>query len=220
MPKRALPLEERYQWNPFAGGTGRYRDRQSGRFIAEKAVRADIDTYIDNRNLNIERHSQDLVDGRINVTEWQGRMREEIKDMHRTGSTVARGGHKQMTQADWGWTGPQMKKQYAYLDNFADDIISGKQPMDGRMIQRSKLYGQAARGTHEDMKRRMSAQAGFDEERRLLGAADHCGCCLEQAGMGWQPIGTLLKIGACTCTTNCHCRFIFRKSNTGETPEG
>ncbi len=42
MPKRP-PLEERYQWNPLSGGTGRYRDRATGRYVAEKAVRADID---------------------------------------------------------------------------------------------------------------------------------------------------------------------------------
>ncbi len=147
-------------------------------------------------------------------------MREEIKDMHRTGATIARGGHKQMTQADWGWTGPQVRKQYEYLDNFANDIVSGKQPLDGRMIQRSKLYGQAARGTHEDMKRRMSAQSGFDEERRMLGAADHCDDCLEATGRGWQKIGTLPRIGDSQCTTNCHCRFVFRNSHTGETSEG
>jgi hypothetical protein len=61
----------------------------------------------------------------------------------------------------------------------------------------------------------------MEEELRVLGEADHCSTeddpdgdregCLELAALGWQPIGTLPKIGESVCIVNCHCRFAYRK---------
>lgn len=79
------------------------------------------------------------------------------------------------------------------------------------------MYGGAPRGTYEEMRRRYEGQVnGMEEERRLLekdGA--NCPGCLDQADLGWQPIGTLDPIGAEECQVNCRCEFEFRRAGEG-----
>lgn len=211
MPKQPqLPLNERYRWLPTAGKTGRYYDNQTKRLVSWLDVRRDIDTYIANSNKAIDALATQLRNRQISLAEWQTAMREEIKAMHLNTSMAAHGGRAQMTQADWGRAGQQIRTQYEYLDKFAKDIASGKQPLDGRLNTRAQMYGEAARGTHEQEKRRMADNGGLTEERRLLHAKESCVDCLTYAGYGWQPIGTLPRIGDSRCRTNCRCTFTYR----------
>jgi hypothetical protein len=172
-------------------------------------VAGELEKVITASQGNIEGITQRLMDGNINIPEWQLAMEREIKAIHTASGATARGGWTQMSQSDWGFVGSQVKKQYQYLDGFAQDIVSGKQPLDGRAMQRARLYAQSGRGTHEEMRRRMESNKGKNQERRILAPAEHCTDCVEYAGRGWQPIGTLPPIGASLCRTNCHCRFEF-----------
>jgi hypothetical protein len=139
-------------------------------------------------------------------------MMEQIKLAHTASAAAARGGWAQMSQSDWGAAGRMIRDQYDYLRNFADQIASGQQLLNGNALVRADLYADAARGTFEQMRRRYEQQQnGMQEERRVLGEADHCEGCLAQAELGWQPIGTLDPIGAEECITRCHCTFFYRK---------
>ena len=109
--------------------------------------------------------------------------------------------------------------QYKYLDNFANDIYSGKVPLtnlkgeiNGNLMRRADLYGQAGITTHHEMAQRQAAAGGADVVRRVLdGAAKHCDCCIDQAALGWVMMTdpNLLPIGSCTCATNCRCSKEF-----------
>jgi hypothetical protein len=125
-------------------------------------------------------------------------------------TAAARGGWAQMSQSDWGYTGALIKRQYQYLDRFALDIQTGKQRLDGRLLQRARMYGKAARSSYEQMRRREMVKLGKTEERRLLGPAEHCPGCLIEADKEWRPIGTLAPIGSQECRTECKCYFVFR----------
>lgn len=87
----------------------------------------------------------------------------------------------------------------------------------GQIVARAKLYAQAARGTYEAVRGRAAAMVGYNEERRVLAAAEHCARsggtpgCPELAGR-WAPIGTLPRIGAATCRSHCRCRFEYRRT--------
>lgn len=166
--------------------------------------------------MNLEQLAQQLIDGQITVAQWESSMREFIRTIHREAAGIAMGGMQNVTQSQWGYVGSLVKKQYAYLDNFAQDIISNPNAwLNGRLLVRMNLYERAAWGTFEQMIRRQMSAMGFDEERRVLGMADHCPGCLEQASRGWQPIGTLDGIGEEECVTNCHCVFEYRKKESG-----
>lgn len=210
MPKQPLPLEDRFGWYPGQGKTGRYRDNATGRFVSQMRVRSDIDGYIDNSKTRIDALANQLRNRQISLAEWQTSMRQEIKAMHLNTSMVAHGGRAQMTQADWGRAGQQLRQQYQYLDRFAADIASGKVSLDGRLNVRAGMYAESARGTYEQETRRVSAQSGLTEERRILHAKESCGDCVEYAGRGWQPIGTLPRIGDSQCRVNCRCTFEYR----------
>jgi hypothetical protein len=74
------------------------------------------------------------------------------------------------------------------------------------------LYRESGYAALERFERREKINDGYTEEIRILGAADHCRSCLEYAGMGWQPIGTLPEIGDSECNMNCKCEFEYRKA--------
>jgi hypothetical protein len=177
---------------------------QTVREIAENVAQAQL--------IGMEALTRQLQEGLINVAEWQLGMARHIKTLHVNAMVLARGGWAQMSQADWGFVGSRVKEQYRFLRNFANQISNGTQALDGRALVRAGMYEDAARASYEEMRRRSERlYNNMEEERRELGAADHCDDCLTFAGMGWQPINTLPRIGESQCRTNCHCRFAFRR---------
>ena len=162
--------------------------------------------------------SLSLQQGQINVKEWQIAMRRRIKDTHITAAVSQRGGWEQMTQSDWGRVGQRIQIQNRFLDNFANDIATGKQPMDGRFLVRSQMYDEAAISTYDRFERNAMRIAGYDEERSTLEpGVKHCPGCLDEAARGWVPIGELVPIGERTCLTRDRCTMHYRNSETGET---
>ena len=210
MPKTPLPLEQRYGWQPGAGAAGRYRDRVTGRFVSELTVRRDLDKYIDAKNAKLDSLTTQLRNREISLADWQTQMRNELRTAHTNAAMVAKGGRDQMTNADWGRTGRELRTQYEYLDKWAADIASGKAPLDGRANWRAKLYGNASRDTFEQQRRAMAAEMGNDEEMRVLHAKESCAGCIQYAGY-WASIGTLPRIGSQDCGTNCLCTMVFRR---------
>lgn len=210
MPKQPLPLEDRFSWYPGRGTLGRYRDNATGRFVSARQVRADIDSYIDASKKQIDTLANQLRGGQISLAEWQTAMRQEIKSMHINTSMAAHGGRAQMTPADWGRAGQQIRTQYQFLDTYAADLASGKIKLDGRLNVRAGMYAESARGSYEQEARRVAANTGLTEERRIRHASDSCTDCVDYAARGWQPIGALPRIGDSQCRTNCRCTFEYR----------
>lgn len=207
-----FPLLTGYGWN----GT-RYYDLDTGKFVSNAAIRESLESVMDLSALRMNAVTQSLIDGNISLASWQTSMMSEIKISHVTSSVLSQGGWAAMTSSDWGATGQLIRAQYDYLRNFAAEIASGKQPLDGRALVRADMYADAANGTYEEMNRRSAITDGFDEERRILeDTINACDGCIEQAVLDWQPIGTLDPIGAEECATRCRCEFKFRNSETGE----
>ena len=157
--------------------------------------------------------TEQLQAGSLSLAQWQQRMADELKMLHTGAAALGRGGWSQMSQSDWGWTGQRIRTQYGYLRNFANDLATGHQAFDGRMVARAAMYAEAARPTHRAMQRRMAMTLGREQERNQLGAADrHCGQCLECSARGWVAIGTLPAPGSRSCMSNCHCSLVYREA--------
>lgn len=166
--------------------------------------------------------AEQLRSGLITIPEWQDGMRNFVRDEYNTAMILQRGGRENVTPSDWGYSGSQIKKQYAYLDNFAADVAQDPNKwLTGRLDNRMSLYNQSGYSALEDFKNRDMKLSGWTEERRVLGVADHCSGegakpgCIELAGAGWRPIGTLPKIGEALCSQNCKCHFEYRKEKQG-----
>lgn len=207
MPQpKTSPLTPDYRYNEAA----RRYINASGRFVSAGEIRGALDSTILNSRGNIDAICTQLQEGRISLAQWQTAMAQEIKVSHLASASAAKGGWAQMSQSDYGFTGSKIKAQYQYLNNFAKDIASGKQKLNGAFLRRGRMYNDAARGTYEDMVKREAVKAGNNEERRIRHAKDSCMDCIAADSAGWQPIGTLPRIGDSACRTNCRCTFEYR----------
>jgi hypothetical protein len=213
-----LPSLTGYGWNPTAH---RYVDLESGRFVSQATIRDGLENLIDMSALNMNQLTQQLIDQQITLAAWQSGMMTEIKSAHVAASALSQGGWAQMTQSDWGATGQLIKEQYGYLRNFAEEIASGKQALDGRALVRSDMYGDAANTTYSAMRTRLHIADGFNEEKRNLeDSINACDDCVEYANEGWVPIGTLPEPGNDSqCLKRCRCEKEFRRSEELVTKE-
>ncbi len=209
---RTSTLTPQYRYNAAAG---RYIARD-GTFVPNDRIRRAVERQIDRSGKVIANLSQQLQAGEIDLREWRLGMQRELKTLHVANAAAAKGGWAQMAPADYGRAGQRLKVQYEYLNRFASEVQYGKQPLDGRFSLRSQMYAQAGRNTYSETERADKGQRGYAWERRVLGAADHCPGCMEQAAMGWRPLGTLDPIGAEQCKTNCHCHFEYARDEEGQ----
>lgn len=188
----------------------RYIDDR-GRFVSGATVRAELDKTLAASQKSMRTMSGQLQTGKISLADWQTGMMREIKNTHLTSAALAKGGWAQMTPADYGRVGAEVGKQYAYLDNFAQQIASGDQRLDGVFMRRADMYFEAGRGTYHEVERSEQGLRGMTEERSILDpTARHCDGCLAEERRGWVPIGNLVRIGARDCLTRCRCRIEYR----------
>jgi len=192
---------------------------QSGRFLSAKQVRSMIDRTLADHQRSVATLTEQLRSRQLSLQEWERRVKVELKDIHLYSAMSALGGRSQLTQQDALRVGRELNRQYRFLRRFADQIQSGKQGMDGTLVRRTALYVQSGRGTLEATRQREMRSRGFDEERNVLAASEHCegnGSCVEQTNKGWVPVGSLIPIGGRLCVTNCRCEIRYRNSATGE----
>lgn len=195
-------------WNDVAG---RYIGT-NGRFVSQQAVSNALQSTIDQQAKTVANLTTQFRNGGVSLAEWRTGMADAVKITHLASSALANGGWSQLTQADYGRVGQLVRQQYAYLDNFAQEIASGKQKLDGTLERRAKMYPDGGRKTYESASRAESRIRGYDEERNVRHAQDSCEGCLEATAAGWVAIGTLPLPGDRQCVTNCKCTLEQRKS--------
>lgn len=191
----------------------RYRDTTTGRYINQRTLDGLRDTFIDAQKERIDTITDRLVAGDTNVQQWVLEMRKAIKDTYITEYSASRGGVNNVTQAEWGRTGQQLRQQYEYLNKFAQDVIDGKLS-PGQINARAKLYIESASQIYERGKventgipalpaypgdgqtvcrancrchwRIVETDAEWQATWKL-GAAEHCPDCVVNAGR-WAPL--------------------------------
>jgi len=189
----------------------RYRDRHTGRLVPERTARAQAED-LNQRfyRANMDRQTERLINGDINLQTWQDRMRREIKDAHITNMVVGRGGRQQVEFSDWGRVGQRLQMQYRFLDTFAQEIQQGNMT-EAQIRARAVMYATAPRTAYFDGMTAAGQAAGHTEERRILNPAEHCDDCIGYAARGWVPVGTLPKPGqGSVCLSNCKCEYETR----------
>jgi hypothetical protein len=201
-----------YTWDDDAA---RYRNAL-GRFVSERTVRNELDQTLRNVATHVDELGRELLAGSRSLESWQQEMRDAVKSTHLLSGALAKGGWAQLTPADYGRIGNRIRREYDFLNGFATEVALGVQPLNGRLLVRARLYAQSARSTYERVRQAEMIAAGFDEERNILGPADHCTDCLFMSVIGWQPVGTLIPIGERQCGPNCRCRVAYRRSEDAE----
>lgn len=196
-----------YTWSESAG---RFVDER-GRFVSDAAVRRVVNDIADGASDRLAVLSRSMLAGDLSLAEWQAGAMRIVKSSHVASVTIAHGGAARMDFSRYGSVGNEIKAQYQYLAQFAAQIASGQQPLNGTVASRAAMYGQNARVVFEKAYGRDQAARGFQSCRNRLQPAEHCSQCVEQSGRGWVPVGSLVPIGQRTCRSNCRCRIEYRR---------
>lgn len=206
-------FDSRYRWNPELGGTGRYIDR-NGRIVKGEVITDQLEKVIEGVQSEMTGLALDLVDGKISVQEWYDKFRLNVKTMHGVAGSLAKGGWAQMRDDDWELIKTITLENLDFLNNLAQGLDDGSIKRDGNFLRRVNQYVAAARSTKEEIKRK-TMMTTATHEKRVLGPADHCRSqegmegCWELWKKGWEPIGTMPKIGETPCRQNCRCHFVY-----------
>lgn len=210
---RTDPLPQ-FTWD---ARSGRYRWKATGRFVPGTAIRDALDTALAAEGRRMTALAEQLQTRAISLTRWQLEMSQAVKNTHLFSAMAAKGGRAQMSQADYGRVGAEVRKQYAYLERLSRQLKGANGfpglPRDGRFKQRVGLYTEAGRTTYHAVEREEMRRRGKTEERNQLHPADHCTgprSCVEQTDRQWVAIGTLLPVGRRLCRARCRCTMAYR----------
>lgn len=189
----------------------RYRDLATGRWVPVSAIRQAMEVVLDRTGQMMGDLAERLGKKEITLGEYQGEMTALIKHSHIAATALAKGGLDGLRARDLQGIGEQVRTQEDYLMKLARGVAGGEvDPTSAAFKARSSMYAVSARQTYFETEREMRQGIGMTQERRVLSPAEHCPGCEEQAGMGWQPIGTLAPIGSQDCLTNCKCTFQYK----------
>lgn len=196
-----------YVWEKV---TARYRDKATGRFISEQVLVNLAESFTGFTQDNLTSLTDKMISGKMSLADWQRQFAQELKDAYIVNAQIGRGGKNAMTQADYGRIGQRLRGEYKYLNDFAKEIANGD--LSAAQIQaRVDQYAAGTRKAYYDGRTAAAKDGGFTEERRILNPAEHCEDCLDYAGKGWQPIGTLPEPGeGSQCRNNCKCEKEYR----------
>jgi hypothetical protein len=197
---------------------GRYRDDR-GRFLSKESVGKLVDSRIDQLEANLRRYTRMLADGNLTLDQWQGSVREAIKNAHIQAALIGYGGKDEMGSAEYGRIGQRLRAEHTYLQGFARDLLDGRisNPM---ALARVGLYAKSVRGSYWQGTELRQQQQGFSlMKRKLDGQAQHCQDCLDYAARGIVPIGTLPLPGQrCACRARCRCSIEYFRQQAPVVP--
>lgn len=205
-----------YKW---FSNVRRYRD-PSGRFVSQAAITEHIDRLASSYSARL-RERGDALAADFTADEFYNlaaEVRRDLEQMHNAVAVIALGGLASASAnaySDgevWRQVGEAVGAELRFFDSFMFGVVAGVVSL-GNFANRLSMYPLMAYATYENAVRAREANAeGYDEERRdcaLDGAT--CDDCLIEARLGWQPVGTLRRIGNSACRGRCRCRFRFRK---------
>jgi len=192
--------------------SGRFRDG-SGRYISERSVRAVVDQVADQASARLAASAQAMLDGTKSLATFQAEAMATIKQAHVATAVIAHGGAEQMTFSRYGSVGNEIKSQYQYMRGMAEDIASGRQPLNRTIVSRAAMYGQASRITYEKTRNAGQRQRGYAWERNVIHSGETCSGCRAQSARGLVPIGSLVPVGSRTCLSRCRCTLSYARTN-------
>ena len=187
-----------------------YVNATTGEPLSDAEIREGNEALIAALTLILVGLTRDLQAGKLGLAEWQLQMTANIKAAHTAVGAVAYGGLAELSPSRLAVLESAVQTQLEYLDAWARGLADGSVPLDGTMLTRAGLYGEAPRGTWGDVEARQAALRGAAFEKNQLHPADHCAGCLAATAAGWVRIGTLPPPGQRTCRSRCKCRLIYR----------
>lgn len=203
----------------FDFATGRYRYIISNKLVPIGRVRLGVLRVSNAKQLQMRDLTVLLIIGTISKDLWYRRMRTHMLDQYRASWIASIGGVQNYDKRQQALFGRAAAPQYRWLDNFLDQLNTGRQFLDGSAVIRAGMYSRAGNAIYQNNLLAVARANGFRMARRILGENEnHCvdsasrSGCIELAAIGWVNIDTIVQISNATCLTNCLCVYEFRKS--------
>ena len=183
--------------------------RRDGRTLTSAEVLAKVDQRIADAKGLMRDLTGSIARGEISVAQWRDAMALEIRRSTFQIHALGRGGWDNIN-ADKAAIAERLKAEYGYLDKFAADIQAGN--LSQAQIQmRADMYADHTRASYWEGAEEANREAGRQQERRVMGLAEHCIDCEGYASEGWQPLGYFPPPGdGSVCRANCQCSMEFR----------
>lgn len=199
-----------YSWD---ARVARYRSATTGRYTSRNDVLGLLNAQVTTAETRLGNLVTALHEGRISSSTWQATMRDELRRLHSQNRALGVGGWDRMQFGrDWGAVGGRLGGpggDYARMTNLAQGITDGSVSLP-QALERVRGYVGNARVQFWEAERMALFQTGRAyEQRRRLGASEHCPGCVEYAAMSWQPLGVLPSCGDGSTECNTHCRCVM-----------
>ncbi len=128
--------------------------------------------------------------GALSPADFFRAMQEDIKLQTNVNAALAKGGWAQMTPADWGANGAQLRQESANLRNFANEIAAGNLS-PAQIEARAALYTNTTYSRYWEIMTEQEKLAGMTQEGLVTVGDDRvCIACADAEARGMLPIGT------------------------------
>ena len=196
----------------FDKQVGRYRYKESGKFVARSTVEALTRGRISKSQKDLTVLNDLLVQRKITLEGWQLGSAKVIKLLHIEQLLLARP-LAVVQPEDYLAVGRNLKLEYQHLRGVAIALKEGTMT-EAQFRARMNLYAKKSRVSYELGKQLNQSNQGKRWMRRHLGATDrHCASCVSYSARGWVGIGGVpLPCENCECGAQCRCFIEY--SNT------
>lgn len=205
----------------YSKKVNRYFRRSNGNLVPPSEIATEVDRLIQYAMTNLESIGLELDGELISLRDWQNQVKAEIQNLHLSIAAAARGGMRNLDETARRQIQGVIKEQLTYLRNFALEIQTGRQELNGAFYNRLKAYARITRQTFYNSELQAMRARGIERARRLLGVAEHCTQsarpgCVEEAAKGYVDINLVIALGKCTCLYNCKCKLEYEGGFTRE----
>lgn len=195
-----------------------YRRTSSGRIVSDRELRNYVRKISKATRDGMKKETQQLIAGAIIGAVWYSRTRNLLKTLYHTVWLIGIGGFLFDDDLQRNLFYAFCLIQFIRHDNFARQLNTGEQALDGSATSRAGMYGTAGNSVYQNVGLDRAKKRGYIEGRRILGPNEnHCEDtgerpgCIDEALKGWQPIARVLPIGEAACYTNCLCHIEYRR---------
>lgn len=202
-------MSDEIRYNPNAG---RYIDA-AGKFVARAKIENLLDQEQAATEVRLKTLTRMLAHRKLSLQQWESQFASTLREAHLKMMLLAVGGQESLTAQIYGAVGYQLRRQYGYLDNFAQQLAAGS-ITEPRAIQRAASYARSLRSTFSRVEQLARETEGFTEAKRSLDPqARHCASCLRYSTRGaWVPISIVVAPATnCECGQNCRCTIAYRR---------
>jgi hypothetical protein len=183
-----------------------------GRYISNAEVLRLVDAEVARQETRMKGHARLLINGKIDVPEFQRRMASDMKLSSIRMAALGAGGVEGLGNRHYGKVGAELKKQYKFLAGFGTALSEGL--TEKQVLQRAGQYGrQSAIAFHASQQITKEGEGFTEGKRSLDDQSTHCIQCPEYSTYGeWVPISEIVPPGtSCSCGGRCRCKVVFRR---------